>query len=577
MPALRITPFRLSQRFKSIQVCATVLSCLLPFLINSRSAAAADDGGFQTIFDGKTLDGWDGDPKFWRVEDGAITGETTKANPTKGNTFIVWRGGKTADFELKIEYKILSHNSGIQYRSFELPQGKWRIGGYQADLEAGDKFSGLLYGEKFRGILAPRGEKTVIGDNHKPKKVGSVGNPEELQKLIKKQNWNEYHIIARGFHFIQKINGTVMSECTDEDTKMRRKDGLLALQLHAGPPMKVQFRNIRLKQLKPADTSAAINPVKTLPVKTVPVKTVKIRPVSFAAKAKTQSKKRVLFLAGRKSHGYGAHEHKAGCMLLAKLLEEVMPGYQTTVMTKDWPTAPNAFAGFDSVVAYADGGGGHPFNQRLELLDRLVNEEKGLVCLHYAVEVPKGDSGQTMLKSIGGYFETFWSVNPHWTAHFKKFPRHPTANGVEPFSINDEWYYHMRFPEDLTGVTPILSDLPPANTLRRKDGHHSNNPHVRAAVLERMEPQHVAWAYERPNGGRGFGFTGGHMHWNWGHPQFRKIVLNAIVWTAGDDVPQEGVRVGSITLQDLLVNQDYPKPDDYNLKNVEMMLNSWNK
>ena len=215
-------------------------------------AVAADDEGFKSIFDGKTLDGWDGNPKFWRVEDGCMVGETTKDNRTKGNTFVIYRGGEPADFELKIQYKLHNHNSGVQYRSFEDVDkyGRWVIGGYQADIAEADKFHGILYGEKYRGILAMRGDKVVIGDDHKPKVVGKVEGAEELLSKIKKGDWNEYHIIAKGNHFIQKINGVTMVEATDEDKQMRRKAGLIALQLHAGPPMKVEFKNSRLKELK---------------------------------------------------------------------------------------------------------------------------------------------------------------------------------------------------------------------------------------------------------------------------------------------------------------------------------------
>ena len=163
--------------------------------------------GFVPIFDGKTLKGWDGNPKFWKVQNGAITGQTTKENPTKGNTFIIWRGGQPSNFELKLEYKIIGGNSGIQYRSFVRKDGadKWRIGGYQGDFEAGNTYSGILYGEAFRGILANRGQKTVIGENGKPKVVGSVGVSAEIQKKIKKEDWNAYHIIANGNHFVHKI------------------------------------------------------------------------------------------------------------------------------------------------------------------------------------------------------------------------------------------------------------------------------------------------------------------------------------------------------------------------------------
>lgn len=211
------------------------------------AGAAEAEKGFKPIFDGKTLDGWDGNPRFWRVEDGAITGQTTRENPTKGNTFIIWRKGQPGDFELRFEFRMVGGNSGVQYRSFEVEKaGKWVCGGYQYDMDAADQWTGGVYGERYRGILCVRGQKAVIGDNHKPRIVGRIGDRDELKKLVKKGDWNEGGIIAKGFHFVQTLNGRVMCEMTDEDKSDRRKDGLIALQLHAGPPMKVQFRNIRL-------------------------------------------------------------------------------------------------------------------------------------------------------------------------------------------------------------------------------------------------------------------------------------------------------------------------------------------
>lgn len=206
---------------------------------------------WESLFDGKTLDGWNGDPKFWSVEDGAITGRTTEDNPTRGNTFIIWEGGEVGDFELTFEYKIMNGNSGVQYRSFKLEDAadQWRIGGYQGDFEAGDRYSGILYGENFRGILADRGQKTVIGEDGKPKVVATLGASDAIQDQIKKEDWNTYHITAKDFHFIHQINGVTTAECTDEDTDTRRASGLLAFQLHAGPPMTVQVRNIKLKRL----------------------------------------------------------------------------------------------------------------------------------------------------------------------------------------------------------------------------------------------------------------------------------------------------------------------------------------
>jgi len=233
---------------------ATPIVCLLMFVLAASMPlfAAEKEEGFKPIFDGKTLDDWDGNPKFWRVEDGAIVGQTTKDNPTKGNTFIIWRGGKPADFELKVDYRLTNHNSGIQFRSFEDEKkyGKWVVGGYQADIAENKRFDGILYGEKYRGILCMRGKKAVIGENHKSKVVGDIGDPNELLKAVKQGDWNTYHIIAKGNHMTHSVNGAQMVDVVDEDKEMARKDGIIAFQLHAGPPMKVEFKNIRLKELK---------------------------------------------------------------------------------------------------------------------------------------------------------------------------------------------------------------------------------------------------------------------------------------------------------------------------------------
>lgn len=507
---------------------------------------AAEDANWDSIFDGKTLKGWDGNPKFWSVKDGAITGQTTKQNPTKGNTFIIWRGGETGDFELKLEYKIVNGNSGIQYRSFEVPDKKWVVGGYQADFEAGKTYSGILYGERFRGILARRGDKTVIGANHKPKVVGSVGKSADIQAKIKHEDWNEYHVVAQGFHFVHRINGVLTAECTDEDAEMRRKSGILALQLHAGPPMTVQFRNIRIKR---TSKTAATKPT-------------------------AGGKRKVALIAGRKSHGYAAHEHRAGCMLLAKCLNQSGLDVQAQVYTDGWPKDSSVLKDADTIVIYADGGGRHPFIKHLDELDALMKQGAGMVCIHYGVEVPKGAPGNAFLDWTGGFFETHWSVNPHWTADYKRFPKHIITNGVKPFTINDEWYYHMRFRKNMDGVTPILTAVPPASTLSRKDGPHSNNRFVRA---EKGQPQHMAWALQRSDGGRGFGFTGGHVHWNWGNNNFRKLVLNAIVWTAKLDVPRGGVASATPTIQDLEANQDYSPPANHNAARLQKMLDDWNR
>ena len=208
--------------------------------------------GEQALFNGKDLEGWDGNPLHWSVEDGAIVGVNTKENPTKGNTFLIWKGGNLKDFDLTLECKIDSGNSGIQYRSFLKPgeHDGWRIGGYQADFESGDKYSGICYGKAFRGILCMRGDRTTLSRDQSGKLVKSVEKIGETTKLglsIKKKDWNTYRIVADGFRFEHYINGEKMCELIDNDEKERRAEGLLAFQVHAGPPMKVYFRNIVLK------------------------------------------------------------------------------------------------------------------------------------------------------------------------------------------------------------------------------------------------------------------------------------------------------------------------------------------
>ena len=485
------------------------------------SPTLAEDDGFKPIFNGKDLTGWSGKDAFWSVQDDAITGTTTTENPTQGNTFLIWRQGKVDDFELKLKYRIVGGNSGIQYRSTDL--GDHVAKGYQADIDSGDTYSGINYEEKGRGILAQRGEKATVKDGKGPYKAERFAESADLQAKIKKEDWNEYHIIAQGNHLIHKINGHVTSEVIDEGEKDARRSGILGLQLHAGPPMKVQFKDIQLKRLPLKD------------------------------------KKKVVFVPGKPSHGYGAHEHTAGCRLLMLALTENMPQFEAAIYEGGWPADPTAFDNADAVVVYADGGERHLLNPHLEQFDKLMKKGVGLACIHYAVETPKGERGDKFLDWIGGHFETWWSVNPHWVADFKKLPDHPITNGVKPFSMNDEWYYNMRFREGMEGVTPILSAIPPKSTLERPDGPHSGNPHVRAMA---GQPQHVAWAATRPDGGRGFGFTGGHFHWNWADKDFRTLVLNAIVWISQEEVPEAGVPSESLSRDDLEGLIPGPKPEE---------------
>ena len=230
------------------------MKLLTPFLALAALCASvsAED---KNLFNGKDLTGWKG-LDFWSVEDGVITGRTTKEKPTKGNTFLVWEG-EVADFELTFQYKIVGGNSGVQYRSKLVDAKGFVISGYQGDFEAGKKYSGILYEEKGRGILAERSQKVVIKEGANPKDpkkpnievTGSLGKTEEIQAKINAEAWNEYRVVAKGGHLRHFINGVQTVDVTDETAVGARK-GLLALQLHAGPPMVVQFKDLVLKETK---------------------------------------------------------------------------------------------------------------------------------------------------------------------------------------------------------------------------------------------------------------------------------------------------------------------------------------
>jgi hypothetical protein len=208
-----------------------------------------DETGFKSIFDGRTLNGWDGDPKLWRIESGSIVGETKAETMPKQNSFLIWRGGSPADFELKTQYRLGAVNSGIQYRSIELPDIRWAMKGYQADIDAEEHFTGQIYEERGRGFLALRGQFTFVAEGKKPGVVGSLGDAAQLKDLIRNGAWNEYHIIARGNVLTQILNGRVMSMLIDDDVPNRKMSGLIGIQLHLGPPMKIEVRNIRIKIL----------------------------------------------------------------------------------------------------------------------------------------------------------------------------------------------------------------------------------------------------------------------------------------------------------------------------------------
>ncbi len=490
--------------------------CLVAAFAPSARAADSNESGFKSIFNGKNLEGWDGDPQHWSVKDDCIVGDTS--TPLKENTFLIWRQGTVNDFEFRCSYRITSNwgNSGIQIRSRDL--GHWVVNGYQADIETGDKYTGGLYNENVRS-LALRGQKTTVEKNGHIKKETPVGDPAELEKLIRVKDWNDYDVLAQGYHIILKINGHVMCDVTDEDTANHVRSGILALQLHVGEPMHIEFKDVRLKRLKLGD------------------------------------RKKVVMVAGTPSHGKGEHEFNAGSELLKKCLDANAPQVLTVVYHNGWPADATAFDNADAIMLYMDGGGGHPVIQRNRLaeVDHLMKQGVGLICAHYAVEVQKDKGGPEFLRWIGGYFETYWSINPTWDmTHPILAKDHPITRGVKPFEIPDEWYYHMRFPEDMKGVTPILSAIPPDSTRNGRDDPHGGNPVVRAG---KGNVEVLSWAFERPDGGRGYGFTGGHYHRNWGNDDYRKLMLNAILWVAKAEVPADGVE-STVTPEDLKANLD---------------------
>lgn len=237
-----------------------LLTTALTFAFRSQAQEApATDDGFVSLFNGTDLTGWDGDERFWRVEHGVIIGQTTDDNKAEHNTFLMRRDDTYGDFELRFSYQVSGFNSGVQYRS--VAKDNYVVAGYQADFEdrwhdgTTDKFSGMFFEENGRMFLGQRGEAVIVRSipqgQKKPliEKVGSVGDPVELEKVIHRDDWNDYTIIARGFQFTHIINGRVMAIGWDEDEQSRKASGIFAFQLHSGPPMQIKIKNIRVRKL----------------------------------------------------------------------------------------------------------------------------------------------------------------------------------------------------------------------------------------------------------------------------------------------------------------------------------------
>ena len=262
---------------------------------------------------------------------------------------------------------------------------------------------------------------------------------------------------------------------------------------------------------------------------------------------------RIVMIAGEPSHPSGQHEFNAGTILLARALEEQsgLP-IDVDVVHNGWPEDEAILEGAAAVVIYSDGNDRHPTFGHEEVIDRLTERGVGLMCMHYAVEVPAGPRGAIFKKWIGGHYEAGFSCNPHWTAAVTPTPQHAIARGVPTFAANDEWYYRMRWAEPKTAV-----DLLTATPTRKRINRYI---HWTPAGEEALgSTQTLMWAVERPDGGRGVGFTGGHWHRNWAVDDFRTLVLNAIVWTAKLDVPQDGVRSQPVSERQLNENLDAKK------------------
>lgn len=279
--------------------------------------------------------------------------------------------------------------------------------------------------------------------------------------------------------------------------------------------------------------------------------------------------KRIVLIAGKPSHPPGMHEFRAGCLLFQKALSSV-PGISVQVYDMGWPAKVvdgarvddnTAFDNADAVLIYADGGKGHPAIQgeRLKVVEALAARGVGFGFAHYGVEVPTGATGDAMHRWIGGFYEDRFSVNPMWKPAFDRLPSHPVTRGVKPFATYDEWYFNMRWPTDAAlkaRVTPILVATP-TDEIRKGPYVYPKGPYGHV-VADSGKAETMMWVSQRPDGGRGFGFTGGHTHANWSDPNQRKIVLNALLWIAKVEVPARGVE-DRITVNDLAANLDDKK------------------
>jgi len=242
---------------KKYKTTCLAVPCLIMLLASTPDALRAQDDrpgrqhGFKRLFDGKGFGEWSGDTAVWRVEGGTLVGEVTPTRQIRTNSFLIWRGGRPADFAFEAEYRISEHgNSGVNYRSVEVPGIAFAVKGYQLDIDGANTYTGQNYEERGRGFLAMRGQQAVLEAGAKPRVTGSMGDGEALKAKIRSGEWNTLQLVVQGNHMRHYINGVLMSEATDNDPSNRKMEGLLCLQVHTGPSMRVEYRNLRLKTLR---------------------------------------------------------------------------------------------------------------------------------------------------------------------------------------------------------------------------------------------------------------------------------------------------------------------------------------
>ena len=272
----------------------------------------------------------------------------------------------------------------------------------------------------------------------------------------------------------------------------------------------------------------------------------------FSSVASSAEPKKIVLMAGKPSHPPRMHEFNAGVQLLADCLKDV-EAVDVKVLLNGWPSDESVFEDADAVVFYMDGGGGHEAvkenGRRMKLIDEWVKKGVGIGCMHYGVEVVAEQAGAEFKRWIGGHYEHMFSCNPMWEPAFKDLPEHPITRGVKPFQVKDEWYFNMRFASDIPGNEPAKLEgstfvpilvASPSDDVRDGPYVYPQGPYAPIAPNP-GRAEAMMWSVERADGGRGFGFTGGHYHDNWGNDQFRKVVLNAFLWLAHVEVPENGV------------------------------------